>query len=754
MPDGAGTHSWTADQERGAPPGASRGRIIRSSRRGQSPGETVVVAFAIMCLVTGLGFVAEPAHADDATGVKSVTATDQVIRVEGSVSAGSRVEVYALDTAEDVNAWKTDDPVSTVSAGRDGAFRADVSREADETTLYYAKYVAVVDGSVVGTYRYVDHNQIQAKNTFSYPTTLSKKGLQVQMTDDAEELGVQHAAINADLSELMQVKDKGQDKTITFHSGGRDFYFDKDAVEKQDRQIKPLSDNGTLVNLILLAYNSEDSNSAASKLIHPDADRSAGSVLGFNTKTAEGLAYYTAATEFLTQRYTRADQEHGRAVGFIVGNEVDSQWTWQNMGDKPLNEFLHYYERALRITELAAQRAYSKARVYISVDHCWMSSCGANPDDDHPTRYYQVRDVLDGLNALTKAHGDYDWHVADHPYPQDLTDPRFWQDDLATDDVETTPQITFKNIELLPAYLRRDALRYHGKPRRVILSEQGCNTPDDSSTAERLQAACYALAYYKVRFLDGIDSFILHRHVDFKTEGGLRLGLWTWDDDREDQSAPGRHKLSYDVFRDIDTKRSVKTTKFALDVIGIKSWSELVPGWDPDALAQRRLPTAATVHTRRPKNPKPVSTFDDGTDGWRASDNATAVRASNGRLEVSFDAETKLWRGTDLRLDEPIDARHSRFLGVRLAVPDKSGLGTRYAKVKAYSDRTGEIAEGRTQLTDSGELQNVTLDLSNWRGRNRISRLKVWVRGSTNTDWDGTFSIADVAAGNRLARNE
>lgn len=695
---------------------------------------------------------ASPTTSPSAThGIASVRAENRAITVTGSAAAGAKVDLHVLDSSADEDAWAEEDPVAGVTAGQDGSFTAKVARPKNDNRLYYGKYVAVVDQEIVGTYHYVDDNQVTAKSTFAFPTVLSKKGLQVQMTDDAEELGTQHAGINMAFNELMQVKDEGSDQTITFSSGGRDFYFDKAAVEDRDRQIKPLSDNGQLVNLILLVYSTTDANSAASVLIHPDADPSGGPVFGFNTKTAEGIAYYTAAMEFVTQRYTRTDEKYGRAVGFIVGNEVDAQWTWANMGEKTLPEFLLYYERALRITEMAAQKAYAEARVYTSLTHCWMSVCGTNPDPQTPTRYYQVRDVVDGLNALTKAHGDYGWFLADHPYPENLFDPAFWKDTAATGDVESTPQITFKNIELLPQYLQRSELRYDGQPRRVILSEQGCNTANDSPEAEKLQAACYALAYYKVRFLDGIDSFILHRHVDYKTEGGLRLGLWTWDDDRTDQSAPGRHKISYDVFKYIDTSRSLEVTKFALDVIGIKDWSELVPGWDPTQLAQRPLPTEVGASTTgTPRATSVISSFNRGTDGWRVSDNATAVSARRGELTTSFDAEAKLWRGTDVQLTRPLDLRRTPYLGVKLSVPADTTVGTRYLKVKAYGSTPGVVAEGTARLSDGSGTQQVSLDLSRWAGRSKVTRIKVWVRGSTNADWAGTFAVSDVVRAARL----
>jgi hypothetical protein len=70
--------------------------------------------------------------------------------------------------------------------------------------------------------------------------------------------------------------------------------------------------------------------------------------------------------------------------------------------------------------------------------------------------------------------------------------------------------------------------------------------------------------------LDGIDSFILHRHVDHRDEGGLSLGLWTRRPDSV--ATPGRKKRIYEVFRLADTPQWKKAFEFALPVIGVREW--------------------------------------------------------------------------------------------------------------------------------------------------------------------------------------
>ena len=126
--------------------------------------------------------------------------------------------------------------------------------------------------------------------------------------------------------------------------------------------------------------------------------------------------------------------------------------------------------------------------------------------------------------------------MAFHPYPENLGDCRTWNDKSATLSNDT-PRITFKNLEMLPRYLRQKELLYNGQPRRIILSEQGFHTPNKPN-GETLQAAAYAYAWYRVANIPEIDSFILHRHVEHAHEGGLNLGLWRRNDKSSSASEP------------------------------------------------------------------------------------------------------------------------------------------------------------------------------------------------------------------------
>jgi hypothetical protein len=395
-----------------------------------------------------------------------------------------------------------------------------------------------------------------AQDTTPFPTPPSKKGLQVQMVDDALALGIKHAALNVNLAQLLELSE-GQLKA-------NNRYF-----EHLDRQIKPLSDSGIVVSLILLYYRS--GNEARDNLmLHPRYDPAAPNKLtAFNLTTPESAAAFSACVEYLAGRYSPSNAPHGRIWNYIVGNEVNSHWFWYNMGRATMEELADNYLAAVRACHAAVRKHSAHARVYLSLEHHWNIRY---PGGDE-MQSFAGRPFVQYFAQKARESGDFDWHVALHPYPEDLFECRTWNDKTARHSPDT-PRITFKNIEQLTKFMCRPELLYDGQQRRIILSEQGFHSPDTEQGQLR-QAAAFAYAYQKIRDLDGIDSFILHRHVDHAHEGGLNLGLWTRNKGSKNPAEPAARKKIYEVFRTADTPGWQDEFRFALPVIGIKSWAEI-----------------------------------------------------------------------------------------------------------------------------------------------------------------------------------
>jgi hypothetical protein len=207
-----------------------------------------------------------------------------------------------------------------------------------------------------------------------YPVAASKKGLQVAMVDDALALGIKHAALNVWLNEYIDLNGGARGDSIEWkpdNGNGKPFHFRRAAVERLDRQVRPLSDHGVVVTFILLYH--ESGNAALDALmLHPRYDRSAPNKLSaFNVTTPRAVEQLTACFEFLAERYSRPDRQFGRAVNFIVGNEVDSHWFWYNLGRADMATVAGEYATAVRLCHTAARKHSAAARVFISLDHFW-----------------------------------------------------------------------------------------------------------------------------------------------------------------------------------------------------------------------------------------------------------------------------------------------------------------------------------------------------------------------------------------------
>ena len=404
-----------------------------------------------------------------------------------------------------------------------------------------------------------------APNSEPYPTPASKKGLQVQMVDDALALGIRHAGLNCHLASFVDLEGKAD--SVKFALDGQDYFFRAGAVKNLDAQVKPLSDAGVLVSLIVLNYENRD-EALNAIFLHPKYDRAAKTnhMSAFNVVTPDGVRYLRAAVAFLAERYSDPAAMHGRVWNYIVGNEVNSHWWWNNMGRATTAEVAGDYERAVRLVHDAVRVYSENARVFLSMEHHW----GIRYPPGAPDQACPGRELLETFARLARERGDFDWHLAYHPYPENLGEPRFWLDKTALRH-DDSPRITFHNLEVLPHFLAKPELHFAGKPRRIILSEQGFHCPERPD-GERDQAAAFCAAWWKVAHLDGIDAFILHRHVDHAHEG-LNLGLWTHKPDTI--ATPDRHRQMYEVFRLADTPEWEKAFAFALPVVGIQRWEEL-----------------------------------------------------------------------------------------------------------------------------------------------------------------------------------
>jgi hypothetical protein len=425
----------------------------------------------------------------------------------------------------------------------------------------------------LGSPQYVTDFSRLKNRDFEMSWDKSFKGLAcVRDVNDAIALGVKSADENLNINDIIDWRNTAP--KAAWDVDGFPVPINMEYIEAVDRKLRQLTAAGINTTIIFL-NKLPDTPDPNDPLIHPATDvKNSPWRLGmFNVTSDEGIRCYRAAIEFLADRYTRPDSKYGRISGFIIGNELQSHWVWCNIGLASPEKVADEYARAMRIADLAVRKIHRKLRVYVSLDHHW-THVDLMKD---PLKEACGRELIERINERCKKEGNFPWYVAFHPYPENLFEPRTWLDRTATLSFDTQ-RITFKNLEVLPAFLQQDEFLYQGRPRRIILSEQGFNTPAGPD-GEKIQAAAYAYAYHRASHLPTIDAFMYFTHVSSNDpmSAGLKLGLYDWDPNEPVSFKFGKKQHSWDVFRQADTPQWEQAFEFAKPIIGIKSWDEILP---------------------------------------------------------------------------------------------------------------------------------------------------------------------------------
>ncbi len=408
-----------------------------------------------------------------------------------------------------------------------GTTRLSLDRIApDGSDRLYRRFVLRQDGVNAFDPQFVTDTSALATNDSDLTWPKGIKGVSCPVdVSDLVELGIEHIHTNVSISKaFLPEGTQAADEAFRVEHDGYTFHFNKSFWVATDREIQELT--AANINVVTVMLNPFVKDAGLTELLtHPEADES-GYYSAYRIDNPESVARFAAFFEFFADRYTKPGFPHGKVGGIIVGNEVDSHWTWHNMGRTDVDTVAEHYGRELRLVQLAVRSAHAELPIFASLTHSWTW-----PNSLDLERNVAGKELFDKLMSIGKAGGDFNWHLAYHPYPSNLFKPAFWNDRIAVFGHDT-PQITFKNVEVLGDYLNQPAQQYEGKTRRIIFSEQGLDA-GKTAESEELQAAALALAWRKIEAMESVDAFILHRHLDHPKEGGLRLGLLKLDSNDE-----------------------------------------------------------------------------------------------------------------------------------------------------------------------------------------------------------------------------
>lgn len=539
---------------------------------------------AALCLgaLTALAFGCFTSFAYDSASLSTCTVENgNSIVVTGTASAGATAEdqfqddgyyyLFELRPYENGIGERTDYAAWSNKGGQ-LSFSLPFSGDPSDTRLYSRFVVALKLGEryqAISGPIYVTNPGDVANYTEEFPEAQSKKGLLIEldMLGDAMNLGVKHTTINIPYHHIMG-------GNLTYDYNGKTYHFNEELIASYDKMISAFSAKGIVVTAILL----NGWNGDYPELVMPGVKQNADAFYyGFNVSTEAGYEETRALFSFMAERYSGAKDQYGRVSNWIVGNEINNNKNWNYVGPMDIASYTKLYEKGFRVAYTAIKSHSKNARVYFSTDYEWKKQ--------NTNLQYAAKDFIDLFASGISSEGNIEWGLAYHPYPYPMVEPEFWDDDQTgmINNTFESPVVNFKNLNVLTDYFQRpELLTAGGRVRHIILSEEGFTSHSLSrGPVYDIQAAAYAYSYYLVDNNPYIDAYILNRQVDSigEVNTSCAFGLWSVDMTRPDKVIAIMPKNIYEVFKYIDTNKSLQYTEFAKPIIGISSWSEVIPGF-------------------------------------------------------------------------------------------------------------------------------------------------------------------------------
>lgn len=490
---------------------------------------------------------------DYPSNVSYVEVTSDQVIVKGSCSGSGNYLLAEITPWQDVTEMEIFPYTESIS-GKSFTVtmkRFVPAREGIRYDRVFSKWAVVkVDGDkqVLDSHaRYAD--EVAPKASPAALPLRNKKGFGAGDIDlyfsDCKEMNVGSITMNVVLNDYIKGEGSG------YSYGGQNYSLGafKDYVDRVTRRAGEMD---LVVSAIILCQTNS---------IFKDPENAGGNYTMPNLTTARAFNLYAAALEHMASTHCT---QGNRISHWIMHNEVDFANEWTNMGDQPMMRYLDRYIKSMRICYNIARQYDQNASVLGSYTHCWTVADGN----------YAPKKMLEATVAYSEAEGDFRWGVAYHPYPQDLTKPSFWVNDTQATYSMTTRYITFKNLEVIDAWIKQKENLYKGTTKRVLfLSEQGTNSPSYSESDLTLQAAGGAWAWKKVSKLDGIDAIQWHNWADNKAEGGLRIGLRTFAEGSVSNLTP---KPVWYVWKAAGTAEEDSVFDQYKTTLGISDWDSIL----------------------------------------------------------------------------------------------------------------------------------------------------------------------------------
>lgn len=505
--------------------------------------------------------------------IADVSVSKETITIRGTLPGGEAAvlaEVMPYEQLSRIETFKNKHPI-------DGSpFSLSLDRYVEQEGFRYDRalsaWAVVREGGTRDELLSHAHyaNDIQAQWSMPAQSLAHKKGLggfsaNRGFIEDLDDLPVGSVTVNVPITSFLYLN--AHPGAYVHEYGGRPYYFDRAKIDELDRTFRAAAAKNIIVSAIILVQKAaECADPAVGRLLQHEHYTADAFFTMPRLDNAESVYCYAAALDFLADRYCRPGSPYGRIHHWIMHNEVDAGSTWTNMGkNRPLFVFLDNYYKSMRICYTIARNYDERSEVLGSFTHSW-----TNPA---PGGDYATLDMINGLLRYSEVEGDFQWGLAYHPYPEDLNEPKTWNDSQATFSTKT-PLVTFKNLEVLDNWAKKPENTYLKTNKRTIwLSENGTNSRTYAEKDLQEQAAGLAYAWKKLERLDGIDAMQWHNWIDNRGEFGLRIGLRRFPDDEED---PGGRKPVWYVYQAAGTENEDTVFEPYKSIIGLNNWDEIM----------------------------------------------------------------------------------------------------------------------------------------------------------------------------------
>lgn len=696
-----------------------------------------------------------------AASVDSVVISSEQINVSASLEDSYEsyktdiVYLFELTPAQSASNLTGISPAAEAASSEKLSFSLPFSKnETHRLTHHFA--IAVKDENAqykaISDSKYVSNPEFNAANTYDYPSFDSKKGLQIQLMSDAQNLGISHTVITVPINTYILAADDGS--CIETSCNGHTFYLSAPKIELLDHKIRVMSEAG--INIFLnIVLTAQESGSEDLSYLYASPQSPGGSTMyALNTSNEKACSCFTAFIKFISERYTRQDRQYGFAASYIIGYEVNNNRLYNYAGEMELKSYADIYSRQLRMADSVARSVYANARVYASVANNFNVLSSVSGSSNELTDY-PAKEFLDTLDSVISGHGDFPWNISVDPYPSDLTNASVWIDAKANDDI-STEFITIKNIEVFVDYISGKNFLYNGSIRRILIGDFGISG-EAGTDNEKLQAASYAYSYYKAASIDSIEAIIYHRQADTSTEPGMYFGMRS-----ALETASGENKKAlYNVFKYIDTNvisNSASADEYSTDrllsVIGAESWDSLIPGFNPKKVRVKSLYEFINTQSADLKGELEAETlYDFSGDNFYdfyPTDNSKYIefKVPSGQSDKClyakmYDTYPQEYMGIG-RAYRNFSISNARYISVNLMVETPSDLPTVNVvlRMTGYGKNNEFITYNATSQTASGKWTELYFNIESFLAEcSEIKSMKILIKSPDSASYSGGYGI-------------